>query len=552
MVGLAILLGGAAVGLGLARLLNLPAIPLLLLSGVLLSRTGLLPPAELLQDALVLGLTVLVFVAGVELNPRRVGRQRGAALRVGIAQFLVLGVLGFISSIALGFALAESMYLALALTASSTLVVVRLLRTRKQMFEPFGRLVLGVLLLQDLLVILLIPVLVRLPEGAMSALAGLGGALLLMALALLSLRWITPFILTRLSLDEEGMLLVTLAILFTYLGLAELLGLPLVAGAFLAGVSLSSFPVSALVRGQLNSLSDFFLALFFIALGAIVVIPSLAGLLKAAVLTAVVVVATPPLVTLMAERAGHSARSAMESGLLLAQTSEFSLVVGLQALAFGHVDQEIFAIIALVTVATMILTPFLATDRMTWRLMSYHPVRRGRQGGTDLEGHVLLLGCGDNGMPLLETLLSSGHEVLVVDDDPAVIERLREGEINAIRGDGADLDVLRSASARAARLIISTMRRPPDHIALLKYVKRVPVIVRVFEPADAEEIRQHGGSPVLYSHAAAHQFMKWLDQADRVGLERERRTRSRLPEQDGSGAPGSLPGGGSDRRGAGL
>jgi Kef-type K+ transport system membrane component KefB len=527
MTGLAILLAGAALSLGLSKWLNLPAIPLLVVAGVALSAAGLLPQTELLSDALLLGLTVLVFVAGVELNPQRVGRQRKVALQVGLAQFTVLAGLGLITSLALGFTLSQSLYLALALTASSTLVVVRILRQRKQLFEPFGRLVIGVLLLQDLLVILLIPVLVRLPDGALAAAGGFAGALALTGLAFVSLRWVMPFVMTRLDLDDETTLLITLAILFVYIALAELLGLPLVAGAFLAGVSLSSFPVSGLVRGQLNSLSDFFLAIFFTALGGLLVIPSLAGLLQAIALALLVIVATPPLVTLVAERAGQSARSAIESGLLLAQTSELSLVVGLQALAFGHVTQEVFSIIALVTVVTMMLTPFLATDRVTWKLMQYHPLRQGLHVDRTIRGHVLLLGCGDNGMPLLETLVSSGHEVLVVDDDPAVIERLREGDIPAIRGDGADPEVLRAAGARRARLVISTMRRPVDHLAMLNYLDNVPVLVRVFEPLDAEVIRERGGRPVLYSWAAADELLRWLEQAETVGIGRERREHPR-------------------------
>jgi hypothetical protein len=384
-----------------------------------------------------------------------------------------------------------------------------------------------VLLLQDLLVILLIPVLVRLPDGALAAATGFLAALALAGLAFVSLRWVTPFILTRLALDEEGMLMITLALLFLYLGLAELLGLPLVAGAFLAGVSLSSFPVSGLVRGQLTSISDFFVAIFFTALGGFLVMPSAAGLLQAAVLALLVLVATPPLVTLLAERAGNSARSAIESGLLLAQTSEFSLVVGLQALAFGHIDNEIFSIIALFTVTTMMLTPFISTDAATWRLMAWHPMRRRVSEIPRMNGHVLLLGCGDNGMPLLETLVLAGHDVLVVDDDPAVIERLHEGDIPSIRGDGADFEVLRMAGAETASLIISTMRRPADHLAMLNFVQGVPVVVRVFDPDDADMIRARGGNPILYSAAAADDFMRWLEQADLVGLDRERRERPR-------------------------
>jgi Kef-type K+ transport system membrane component KefB len=529
MLGLAMLLAGATVGLGVAKWLRLPVIPLLLLAGLILSMAGLLPDPEQLQDALVLGLTVLVFVAGVELNPRRVGAQRGAALRVGLAQFFVLLLLGLGAALALGFALAESLYLALALTASSTLIVVRILQQRKQMFEPFGRLVIGVLLLQDLLVILLIPVITRAPEGMIPAATGLLAALGLMGLAWVFLRWVTPLLITRLNLDEEMLLLTTLALLFVFVGLADLLGLPLVAGAFLAGVALSPFPVSGVLRGQLNSLSDFFLALFFTALGGFLVIPSATALLQALAMALLVMLATPPLVTAVAERAGLSARPAIEAGLLLAQTSEFSLVVALQALALGHVDQELFTVVTLITVTTMILTPIIATDRNTWRLMALHPLRQRSTARGPMRDHVLLLGCGDNGWPLLETLLGSGYEVLVVDDDPAVIERLQEGDIPCIRGDGSDLEVIRAANARDARVIISTMRRSGDNFALLSYVNGVPTLVRVFEPDDAEKIRERGGTPVLYSRAAAEDLMRWLEQAEAFGIDRERRLHPRGP-----------------------
>jgi Kef-type K+ transport system membrane component KefB len=527
MFGLAMLLGGATVGLGIARWLRLPVIPLLLLSGLLLAVAGLLPEPALLQDALVLGLTVLVFVAGVELNPQRVGAQRRAALRVGVAQFSVLLLLGVGAALALGFAIAESLYLGLALTASSTLIVVRILQRRQQLFEPFGRLVIGVLLLQDLLVILLIPVITRAHEGAVAALQGLLAALVLVGLAWVFLRWITPVLITRLDLDNEMLLLTTLALLFVFLGLADLLGLPLVAGAFLAGVALSPFPVSGMLRGQLTSLSDFFLALFFTALGGLLVIPSAVALLQSLALALLVIVATPPLVTVVAERAGLSARPAIESGLLLAQTSEFSLVVALQALALGHVSQELFTIVALVTVTTMILTPILATDRMTWRLMAFHPLRQRTRMQAPMEDHIVLLGCGDNGWPLLETLLGSGHDVLVVDDDPAVIERLHEGDIPCIRGDGSDREVIRSANALRAKVIISTMRRVADNEGLLEFVRGVPTMIRVFEPADAERIRALGGLPIVYSRAAAEDFLQWLDEAESVGIANERRTQSR-------------------------
>jgi hypothetical protein len=249
--------------------------------------------------------------------------------------------------------------------------------------------------------------------------------------------------------------------------------------------------------------------------------------MHAVVLIAVVLLITPPLVTAVAERYGLSARQALESGLLLAQTSEFSLVVALQGLVLGQLAPGTFTVIALVTAATMVLTPFYATDVVTWRLLRYHPVRRSPQELEPPKDHVLLLGCGENGMPLLETLYAAGANVLVVDDDPAVISQLREGDIPCIRGDGSDFDVLRRAGARDARLIISTIRRPLDNEPVLRYVPGVRVLVRVFEAGDAVRIRALGGTPILYSEAAAEDFLKWYASADQVGIERERRIRAR-------------------------
>lgn len=516
MTGIALLVGGAAAAFALARWTGLPSIPFLLLAGLSLGLTGGVPPA-LLRDAVVLGVTFLVFAAGIELNLRRVGRQRSAALGVGVVQFACLGAAGFGVALLLGFAAAPALYVAVALSASSTLVVVRLLQRRRQMFEPFGRLVLGVLLVQDLAVILLIPVLAGISEGPGVVLSGLVGVGLLIGLAYACVRWVTPPLFRRLQRNEELLLLVALSFLFLFSGLADVLGLPWIAGAFLAGVSLSPFPVSGLARGQLRSLSDFFLALFFTALGGLLVLPSPGEILQAAALAFTVVILTPPLVTLLAERAGLSARTSIEAGLLLSQTSEFSLIVALQGLLAGQIGSELFTVVALVTVLTMILTPFLSTDRMAWRLMRFHPSRRRGGPGLPAQGHVLFLGCGENTLPLLETLIAVGHRVVVVDDDPAIIERLVEGEVACIRGDASEPVVLERAGVGRARLIVSTVRRPEDNATVLRMAGEVPVLVRVFETEAAERIRALGGIPIVYSDAAADEFLAWFDERfDRV------------------------------------
>jgi Kef-type K+ transport system membrane component KefB len=527
MLGIAILLGAAAVAYGVAKALRVPAIPLLLLGGVALSQSGLVPPALLLEYLIVLGVAVLVFVGGVELNPRRARAWRRVALWVGVFQFGIIAIAAFGLALLLGYGAQVSLYVALALSASSTLVVVRVLQQRLQLFEPFARLVIGVLLLQDVAIVLLMPVVIRLHEGVAAMLAGLVAASALLALSYVMVKWVTPWLLERLHFDDERLLLAVLSVLFVFIGLADVLGLPVVAGAFGAGIALSSFPVSGIVRGQLTSIADFFHAIFFTALGVLLSLPTLQELGHALLFIVLVVIVTPPLVTLIAERFGLSARSALESGLLLAQTSEFSIIIALQGLALGQVTQGTFTVIALVTATTMVLTPFYATDRLTWWLLRFHPSRREPAPPEPPRDHVLILGCGENGMPILETLYGSGVDVVAVDDDPAVIAHLREGGVHAIRGDGSDRDVLRRAGARQARLIVSTIRRPLDNLAVVRYAAGVKVIVRVFDDSDAERLRELGAVPVVYAEAAAEDFLRWYAEASRVGVDRERRVRPR-------------------------
>lgn len=510
MIGLAILLAGAAAAQAIARWLTVPSTPFVLLVGFVLGQAGLLP-AEILQEALLLGLTFLMLVLGIELNPRRllIRPQRHAALRVGILQFVVLGVAGVVTALAIGLGALSAFHIGVALAASSTLVVVRLLQREGRMFEPFGRLVIGVLLVQDALVILGMPIMLRATDGVSSMLIGMAGTVAMLALAVACMRWVVPHI-ARLQEEEEELLVVGLSIPFVFIGLAAWLGLPLAAGAFVGGFALSPFPASGLIRGQLASVGDFFTPVFFLALGGILVTPDLAIVLRALVLAAVVLLLTPVLVGYLTQRAGFEARTALESGLILSQTSELSLVLGLHALLAQHLGEDTFTMLALVTMMTMVITPYLLSERLVHFLLRLLPVRGQDGRAAPASGHVVLLGCGSGGMPLLDVLLLAGEDVVVVDDDPEIINRLRGADIPCIHGDASDEDVLRRAGAHQARVISSTIRRPRDNARVLDLLGDRTILVRVFEERDAEWVEQKGGIPVLYSEAAADEFIDWF------------------------------------------
>lgn len=524
MTELAFLLLVSAVGHGISRGTGIPVIPLLLGLGMVLSFTGLVPHAEDWKPGssgedpalfvLELGLTVLVFASGTELNPQRFRRQRRAVLWVGLVQFLAMGAIGYAAARAFGFAGIEAVYLGFAVSASSTIVALRQLALTQQSFEPHGRMVVGVLLLQDALTIGVLVALTHFGQGIASLATGYGAALFLAAAAWLLQRRGARWIVDRCDGDEESLLLASLSVLFAFLGAAYFADLPLVAGAFLAGYALSSFPVSGLVGSLLQSISDFFRALFFVALGSLVTLPGSGSVGIALALAALVVLLTPPLVTAVAEWTGLTSRAAIESGLLLAQTSEYSLVLGFVGLQLGHLGHDTFAIIAIMAVVTMTATPFLARDRVARLLMGLHPLRtrRRRLPGHDLADHALLLGLGASGHWVLRPILAAGIPVLVVDDDPVVIEDLDSKGVPCLRGDGADEHVLERSGASRARLVVASMRQAADAKAVLDLVGgSIPVFVRVFEDEDATIIRKLGGIPISNAEAAADEFLGWFE-----------------------------------------
>lgn len=525
---MAFMLLAAAVAFGLSKLLRLPSIPLLLLAGaglhVLATSLAVEVPEDLIREMIEIGLAVLVFTAGVELSPRRMRGRARAVTILAVTQFLTLGLAGGLTAIWLGYGWTTSLYIGCALSASSTLVVVRHLQQRRQMFEPYGRLVLGVLLLQDIFIVLIMVALLKAPEGWLAVVNGLANAIALGFLATAFHRWVVPFVVTRLKLDDEELMLGALAVLFAFSSMAHLLNLPFLVGAFLAGFAISAFPMNGLVRGMLGSLSGFFLALFFISAGMFLILPDWGMLGHGLIFMVVLIVVTVLLVAIVAEVVGYSSRAAVEAGLLLSQTSEFSLLLALMGVASGQISAELFSMIALITVSTMTLTPWMSRESVALRLVKWHPrYRKGESACEVMADHAVLLGYGRAGPRTLHALKERGIQLVVVDEDAGVIRHLISQDIPCVQGNGSDLRALERAHCREARVVFCSMRRTRDAQLALDYLKDCPaeVIVRVFEPFEAEQVKAAGGHPVQTAYAASAQFLEWVEvnlpRADTVG-----------------------------------
>lgn len=513
MITLAVLFVAAAAGMALGTWLRAPPAPFVLAAGFLLPALGAPLEPVLLDGGLALSATFLVFVLGAQMDPSHVGREGRAAVRVAFTHLGAILVFGVPVGLMLEGDLRTSVYFVLALGAGSTLVVFDLLRRRERFYEPIGRVVIGVLLLQNSLVLISLSVLTALDEGLGAVARALGGVLLLVIASRGVTRYLGPLILERLQLDDEERLLFVLAVLFAFAGLAHALSLHPVVGAFFGGAGLARFPLGAFVRGHVVSFEDFFLASFYVSLGASVPVPSLAELMAEGTLVLALLFISPLLLLRAARRAGLTVRGSLETVSLIVPCGELSILVAMIGLSAGHIEESVFRVILTVAAATMALAPALSSDSVLSRLARWYPGGLDRTARLPFADHVLLLGCGDSGRVVLDTLAARGLSVVVLDDDPGVVAALNDEGIAAFRGDGGDPVQLDRVGMRQALAVISFMRRISDNERLLRATPHPPVFVRVFSDSEGERVERAGGRSVVESELGKEAFMGWFDRS---------------------------------------
>jgi CPA2 family monovalent cation:H+ antiporter-2 len=512
MTYLAIIFVVTSVAYMISARTRIPRIPVLILCGFLLG--GFLSGEQRLElrDHLDLSLTFLLFGAGIELNPLRLKSHRNAVLWVGVFQFLVILAGGFMMAGILGYELRSGLVIGLGLSASSTLAVLQFLKQRQQITEPFGRLVVGVLLLQDLVFLTLMAGLTRWGTGTPEVLKGIAEFLGLGLIAVLCQRYVFPRLVNAYAEDTEVLAIGSLAICFTFAGLAVFFQLPPVLGAFLAGFSLATFPSAGILRGVLGSFFDFFTGIFFVSLGATLLITDWEILGSALALSSVVWVLTPFTVFVVSRLTRRSWRGALSSGFYLAQTSELSLVLGLTCVRTGIVDESVMNLLTMVTILTTLATPLLTSQNLTDFLLHQlsHFDREIRRVKLDLEGHVLVLGFGDGGPYMLKPIQDSGYSVMVIEDDGQTVDQLRKLRIPCLFGDAGDPHLLRKAGISRAAFVLVSMRRFDDIREVLKYSSQVRIFVRVFEEFEARKVKALGGIPVSGADASVDALEVWL------------------------------------------
>jgi Kef-type K+ transport system membrane component KefB len=454
-----LLLGAAAVGL-LGTALRQPVIVSFIAAGIAAAAFVDLSPETATQIRFLaeLGVALLLFLVGLKLDWRLVRTLGPVALATGIGQVMFTAGIGFPIGLALGLDWRTSLYVAVALTFSSTIIIVKLLSDKRELETLHGSIALGFLIVQDIVVVIAMVVLSTIGVGSTQVESGpvrllaVGASLAgVLAALVLFVRYIADPLMARLARSPELLVIASIGWAAAAAAIGDAVGLGKELGGLAAGISIGSTAYRDMVAARLSALRDFLLLFFFLSIGATLDLSSLGQDIPRAIAFSIfVLVGNPLIVILIMAWMGYRARTGFLAGLTVAQISEFSLVFMAMGLSLGHVDQSAVGLVTFVGLVTIALSVYMITYSQQLYIIC-RPVLRPLDFGFWREAaaqkdeerpavDVIILGLGRIGSQLLRRMEDAGYGVLGVDLDPEGIKHFSSNGHQVRFGDVTEQD----------------------------------------------------------------------------------------------------------------
>jgi len=499
-----------------ARILKQPLIPGYIIAGLVIGPLlGLFNNSEMMFFLSEVGIAFLLFIVGLEINFNRLRNVAIVAIVGGIAQIILLFIIGFGIGNWLGYLPLEAVYIGLIISFSSTMVVLKILSDKRQLDTLHGRIIIGILLMEDFFAIFALSILTSVNDFSVSNLyLSLFKAIIVILIAIFGSKLIFPEVFDFAAKSQELLFMSALATCFFFAVVFNYIGFSIAIGAFVAGVTLANLPYHFQIIGKAKSLRDFFAIIFYVTIGAELVITSSKDILiPLLVLGGVVIIFKPLLIMIFTSVLGYRSRPSFLVSSSLAQTSEFGLIIASQGMVLGHVKSDIMSIAIILALFTITTTSYSAKyDRHMYRIFApllkgfeklsgfKHPLEYSSQQNF---GVVL---CGHNriGYSILRTLQKTKENVLVIDYNPEVIKHLMEQKIPCIYGDVSDHEIVERINLKKVKMIISTIPGVDDNVSLIRRAKRASkkifVIVAADQIKEALELYKHGADYVVLPH----------------------------------------------------
>lgn len=512
-----------------AKFLKQPVLIGYLFAGLTLAYLGLIGDTAGLESLGKIGIALLLFLVGLEMNIRELPSLGKVAMFTGLGQIIFTSILGFLLSLLLGYGVVPSIYIAVALTFSSTIIIVKLLSEKGDLGSLYGKIAIGFLLVQDFVAILILMFLAGLKQGDVSIIhfifIGIKALILLGVVWFLSKK-ILPYIFNKfVATSPEVMFVGSIA---WALGVSALVGGPLgfsfEIGGFLAGLALSNLPEHLNIAAKTRPLRDFFLTIFFLVLGSQLLIHDITSIiLPAIVFSLFILIGNPLIVLIIMGVMKYKKRTSFLASVTVAQISEFSFILMAMGYTLGHFGENEVAVVVLVGVVTMTISTYLilGADKIYLKIKKYLSIferKNSREeilvSEVDLDNHVVLIGGGRTGKSLITYLKKTRTPFIVVDYNPKVFSNLAAEKISVILGDVDDSDVLDLAKIEKSRMVISAAPNIHDNLALLEYVKslkiRPLVIVKAGTREEALKLYEAGASYVLLPEIIAGEYLRHI------------------------------------------
>ncbi len=552
----ALVLLAAAVGF-LGLLLHQPLVVAFIAVGVLAGPDvlGLATSTAFIGTLSQISIAVLLFLVGLKLDIGLVRSIGKVAVATGLGQVGFTSLFGFAICLALGLDALTALYVAVALTFSSTIIIVKLLTDKKELAALHGRIALGFLIVQDIFVVLCMVTLSALgvglgeDAGSLAEVAGVFlGGLGMVGFVAAFVRFVATPLTGLIARSSELLVIFAVGWAAGLAAVGDALGFGKELGGLLAGVSLASTPYREAIVSRLASLRDFLLLFFFINLGAGLNLSALGDqLLAATVLSVFVLVGNPLIVLAIMGYLGYRKRTGFLAGLTVAQISEFSLIFMAMGVSIGHVDDSAMGLVTMVGLVTIALSVYM----IVWSHHLYALVepllgpfeRRNawrEEAGDETEAAArphdfVIFGLGRYGCRIGAGLKASGFRVLGIDHDPEALQRARRLGFDVAFGDATDPEFIAHLPLRGVRAVVAAVSRERGalteanpQIAMLEGVRAAGFAGTVALSVDRAE-----DADMLLGRGADMVFVPLADAAD---FAVERLAAAARPAQTGSGA----------------
>ncbi|NLQ19119.1 sodium:proton exchanger [Marinomonas sp. M1K-6] len=473
-----------------------------------------------------LGIAILLFLVGIKLDIKLIKSIGWVSVLTGLGQVAFTSIIGFLIGLMIGLDMTSSLYVAVALTFSSTIIIVKLLSDKREIDSLHGQIALGFLIVQDLVVVMAMIVLATIGIGSghggsghssvwQVAVSGVG----LLLFVIVFIRYIANPLTGLLAKIPELLVIYAIAQAALFAAIGNMVGLGMEVGGLLAGVALASTPFRESIAARLAPLRDFLLLFFFIALGATLDLSLLGSHIYGAILFSLFVLIGNPLIVLAIMGVmGYRKRTAFLAGLTVAQISEFSLIFVAMGISLGHVSQDVLGLVTLVGIITIAVSTYMIT--YSHQLYAFfepalgiferqHTTREQNvEQGPSNHPHVVVFGLGRLGTAIATRLSEQGIRVLGVDFNPSATKHWGQLGLHTAYGDVTDAEFIAELPLGHAKWVVSTI---PHHHTGVSFEDTRRTIVQLVETTrfsgklavvshsklETEELKRLGVSLVL-------------------------------------------------------